>query len=76
MEMKLSINGDSLWVLQLMYRPMAGLGEAVTGWIRRNTTLSRMIELAIDSGTKATPKPQATKPIRVWICAASCTTLG
>lgn len=31
MDMKLSSNGDSLWMFQLMYRPMAGLGEAVTG---------------------------------------------
>ena len=76
MEMKLSINGDWLSVFQLIYRPMAGLGEAVTGLIRRNRTLSRMIEPAIDSGTRATPKPQATKPIKVWICAASCATLG
>lgn len=53
MEMKLSINDDSLWVFHLMYKPIAGLGEAVTVYIRRNRTLSRMIELAIDSGTKA-----------------------
>lgn len=76
MAIKLSSNGDGLSVFQLIYRPIVGLGAALTGRSAENTTLSRMIEWAIDSGTNATPKPQATRPIKVWICAASCTTLG
>lgn len=45
MAIKLSSNGDGLSVFQLIYRPIVGLGLALTGPIRRNTTLSRFLPM-------------------------------